>query len=90
MRSGRAMLTTVTLREIEAVFEVLEELGISREAVVIPLTPATPGRVALRADGRIDIVLDGSLERDADLARIRDALAAILASPDGARVQRDD
>lgn len=83
------MLTVVTLREIEAVFDILDELGISREAVVIPLKPATPGRVALRPDDRIDIVLDGALERAADLARIRSALVDLLASPAGARIQRD-
>lgn len=84
------MLTVVTLREIEEVFAILEELGISREAVVIPLKPATPGRVTLRPDGRVEIVLDGALDRGADLARIRTALVEILDSPDGARVQRED
>ena len=36
-------LTAVTLKEIERIFEILDRLGISREAVVIPLRPTHPG-----------------------------------------------
>jgi hypothetical protein len=45
-------LTAVTLAEIERVFEVLERLGISREAVVIPLKPAHPGGVRMLPNGK--------------------------------------
>jgi hypothetical protein len=56
------MLKAVTLKEIEKIFEVLDALGISREAVVIPLRPEHPGRVALLKDGKLEIVV----ERDDD------------------------
>ena len=58
------MLKAVTLKEIEKIFEVLDALGISREAVIIPLRPEHPGRVALLKDGMLEIVV----ERDDDFA----------------------
>jgi hypothetical protein len=56
------MLKAVTLKEIERIFAVIEPLGISREAVVIPLRPAHPGRVSINKDGKLEIVV----ERDGD------------------------
>jgi hypothetical protein len=58
------MLKAVTLKEIEKIFEVLDALGISREAVVIPLRPEHPGRASLMKDGKLEIVV----ERDDDFA----------------------
>ena len=84
------MLTVVTLREIELVFAVLAELGLSREAVVIPLRPATPGRVELRPDGRVEVVFDSQMPAEAQMPGIRERLRAILATPAGARVKRAD
>ena len=52
------MLERVTLAEIQAVFGVTDALGISREALVIPLTPGRPGRVRRLASGKLEIVLD--------------------------------
>jgi hypothetical protein len=51
-------LSAVTLRDIEAVFEILDRLGISREAVVIPLKPARPGGIRTRPDGKVEITID--------------------------------
>jgi len=51
-------LTAVTLKEIEAVFEVLERLGISREAVVIPLKPAHPGAIRTLPNGKVEITVE--------------------------------
>jgi hypothetical protein len=51
-------LAAVTLKEIEAVFEVLERLGISREAVVIPLKPAHPGGIRALPNGKTEITLE--------------------------------
>ncbi len=58
------MLKAVTLKEIEKIFEVLDAMGISREAVVIPLRPDHPGRVSLMKNGKLEIVV----ERDEDFA----------------------
>jgi hypothetical protein len=61
-------LKAVTLGEIERVFEVLERLGISREAVVIPLTPESPGRMRLLPSGKAEIVVDAERPLDEFLA----------------------
>ncbi|HEX2501563.1 MAG TPA: hypothetical protein VHO73_08895 [Methylomirabilota bacterium] len=52
------MLERVTLAEIQAVFAVTDGLGISREALVIPLVPGRPGRVRRLPSGKLEIVLD--------------------------------
>ena len=61
MKSTALVLTAVTLAEIERIFDVLERLGISREAVVIPLRPAVPGRVRRLPNGRFEIIVDAAL-----------------------------
>ncbi len=58
------MLTAVTLNEIEKIFTVLERLGISREAVVIPLRPAVPGSVRTLPNGQFEIVVDAQMPID--------------------------
>ena len=72
------MLKAVTLKEIEKIFAVIEPMGISREAVVIPLRTETPGRVSIDKAGKLQIIV----ERDADFdewikgleAKIREAM----------------
>jgi hypothetical protein len=51
-------LTAVTLADIERIFEVLERLGISREAVVIPLRPTHPGGVRVLPNGKLEIAVE--------------------------------
>jgi predicted Rdx family selenoprotein len=72
------MLKAITLKEIERIFAVIDPMGISREAVVIPLRTEHPGRVSILKDGKLEIVV----ERDGDFdewitqleARIRDLM----------------
>jgi hypothetical protein len=73
------MLTAVTLKEIERVFEVLDRLAISREAVVIPLRPASPGQVRRLANGKIEIVVDAERPLDEWLSELESRLQAIQA-----------
>ncbi len=54
------MLEVVTMKEIEAIFAVTDGLGLSREALVIPLGPATPGRVRKLPSGKLEIVVDAA------------------------------
>ncbi len=56
------MLKVVTLKEIERIFAVIDPMGISREAIVIPLRTEHPGRVSILQDGKLQIVV----ERDGD------------------------
>jgi hypothetical protein len=56
------MLKAVTLKEIERIFVVIDPMGISREAVEIPLRTEHPGRVSILKNGKLEIVV----ERDGD------------------------
>jgi hypothetical protein len=72
------MLKAVTLKEIERIFAVIDQMGISREAVEIPLRTEHPGRVSILKKGKLEIVV----ERDGDFedwitgleAQIRDLM----------------
>lgn len=52
------MLDVVTMKEIDAIFAVTDALGIHREKLVIPLGPATPGRVRRLSTGKLEITVD--------------------------------
>ncbi len=67
-------LAEVTLKEIEKIFDVLERLGISREAVMIPLTPRHPGSVKRLPNGKLEIVVDAEAPFDAWLAELGDMI----------------
>ncbi len=71
------MLNAVTLNEIEKIFTVLERLSISREAVIIPLRPATPGSVRRLANGRYEIVVDAEVPIDDWLPVLEEQLKAL-------------
>ncbi len=70
-------MNAVTLNEIEKIFTVLERLGISREAVIIPLRPATPGRVRRLANGKCEIVVDAEVPIDDWLPVLEEQLKAL-------------
>ena len=52
------MLEVVTMKEIDAIFAVTDELGLHREQLVIPLGPATPGRVRRLPSGKLEITVE--------------------------------
>ena len=52
------MLQVVTMKEIDAIFEVTDALGVHREMLVIPLGPASPGRVRRMPSGKLEIIVD--------------------------------
>ena len=70
-------LTAVTLPVIERIFEVLDRLGISREAVVIPLRPASPGTVRKLPNGKFEIVVDADTPLDGWLPELEQRLRAL-------------
>lgn len=70
------MLERVTLAEIQAVFGVTDALGISREALVIPLAPGRPGRVRRLPSGKLEIVLDADVPLAQWLETLPDLIAA--------------
>ena len=57
-------MKAITLKEIERIFAITDALGISREALVIPLRPEIPGRVRMTAGGKFEIVVDGEADFD--------------------------
>jgi len=70
------VLDVVTMKEIDAIFAVTDALGIHREALVIPLGPATPGRVRKLPSGKLEIVVDAHIPIEAwvkELPRLIDA-----------------
>ena len=71
------MLERVTLTEIQAVFAVTDALGISREALVIPLAPGRPGRVRRLPSGKFEIVLDADAPLEEWLAGLPDRIRTI-------------
>jgi len=73
-------LAAVTMKEIEAIFEILDRLGISREAVVIPLRPAHPGAIRTLPNGKVEIVV----ESDTALAEWLPELERMLREASGA------
>jgi hypothetical protein len=46
------------MREIDAIFAVTDGLGLHREQLVIPLGPASPGRVRRLPNGKLEITVD--------------------------------
>jgi hypothetical protein len=70
------VLERVTLTEIHAVFAVTDALGISREALVIPLAPGRPGRVRRLPNGKLEIVLD----KDAPLTEWLEGLPGLISA----------
>jgi len=51
-------LGAVTMKEIDVIFEMLDRLGISREAVVIPLRPTHPGGIRTLPNGKVEIQVE--------------------------------
>jgi hypothetical protein len=74
------MLKAVTPKEIGRVLELVDRLLISREAVTIPLRPATPGSIRRLSDRRIEIVVEAERPLDDWLPELERMLRAELAS----------
>jgi len=76
-RAESMALTAVTLREIERIFEILDRLGISREAVVIPLKPIHPGAVRVLPNGKLEIRVESETPLDEWLPELERLLVTI-------------
>jgi hypothetical protein len=76
------MLKAVTLKEIERIFSVTDALGISREALVIPLRTETPGRIDLMKDGKLEIVVAREEQFEQWLTRLEPAIRALMDLPE--------
>jgi hypothetical protein len=54
----KRLLKVVGMKEINAIFEVTDRLGINREWIEIPLGPESPGKVRKLPNGKYEIVVD--------------------------------
>jgi hypothetical protein len=76
-------LAAVGLAEIERIFEVLDRLGISREAVVIPLRPVHPGTVRVLPNGKTEIRVESQGSLDDWLPILERMLLDLIGDPSG-------
>jgi hypothetical protein len=61
-QAKRAMPTPISQLDMEAIFGVTDALGISREAITVPLGRKDPGSVRRMGGDQIQIVLPASTE----------------------------
>ncbi len=71
------MLEEVTMKEIEAIFAVTDRMGLSREVLVIPLTPRTPGGVRQTPAGKLEIVVDAEGDFDDFIAGLEGEITRV-------------
>ncbi len=72
------MLDAVGMREIEKIFAVTDAMGVHREMLVIPLGPATPGRVRKLPNGKVEIVVDATVPIDEWVQRLPEMIGAAM------------
>jgi hypothetical protein len=70
------VLEVVTMKEIDAIFAVTDGLGLHRESLVIPLGPATPGRVRRLPNGKLEITVEAARPLDEWLAELPSLIKA--------------
>jgi hypothetical protein len=64
------------MKEIDAIFAVTDALGVHREQLVIPLGPASPGRVRKLLNGKYEITVDAERALDDWLKELPALIAA--------------
>jgi hypothetical protein len=72
-------LDVVSMKEIDAIFAVTDALGVHREALVIPLGPASPGRVRKLLNGKFEITVESERPLDEWLTELPALIAAAQA-----------
>jgi hypothetical protein len=72
------LLKAVTLKEIEQIFAITDALGISREALMIPLRPESPGRVRMIDGGKLEIVVEREVAFDEWLNGLEGLLRSVM------------
>ena len=77
------MPKAVTLKEIERIFTITDALGISREALVIPLRPEESGRVRMIRGGKLEIVIPGEADFEQWLSGLEGQIRSVMPGPRG-------
>jgi len=68
----------VQLAQIERIFEILDRLSISREAVVIPLRPQGTGSVKRLSTGKLEIIVPADIPFEQWYASLEDTIRRIM------------
>jgi len=71
------LLKSIGLAQIERIFAITDALGISREALVIPLRAERPGRVRKLGAGKLEIVVERDAGFDQWLSRLEAEIRAV-------------
>jgi len=71
------MLQMVSFKQINDILELTDRLGLSREWVEIPLSPASPGAVRKLSNGKIEIVVDADVPFDQWLTSLEMQIHAV-------------
>jgi len=71
------LLKSIGLAEIERIFAITDALGISREALVIPLRTEHPGRVRKLSASKLEVVVDRDAGFDQWLSRLEAEIRAV-------------
>ena len=77
------VVAVIRMPEIEEIFTVLDRRGISREAVVIPLTKRDPGTVRLLPNEKLEIVAPESQAVGVWLAELERQIDAVMGADTG-------
>ena len=77
------MLKAVTLKEIERIFAITDAMGISREELVIPLRPESPGRVRMTSSGKLEIVVEQAADFDEWLNGLELRIRSVMGTAPG-------
>ncbi len=74
------MLQMVSFQQINAILELTDRLGLSREWVEIPLSTATPGVVRKLDNGKLEIVIDADTPFDEWLTTLEAQIKRVTSS----------
>ena len=74
------MLSMVSFKQISAILELTDRLGLNREWVEIPLSPESPGQVRKLPNGKLEIVVDADTPFDQWLASLAAQIQQVSAS----------
>ncbi|MBW8065462.1 MAG: hypothetical protein FVQ04_06225 [Nitrospira sp.] len=74
------MLQMVSFQQINAILELTDRLGLSREWVEIPLSTATPGVVRKLDNGKLEIVVDADTPFDEWLTTLEAQIKRVTSS----------
>lgn len=73
-------IKVIGMNEMNAIFSVTDRLGLSREAIVVPLGPASPGRVRRLSNGKFEITVDADQPLDDWIKVLEKELVGFLES----------